>query len=184
MYKEKTNKLMLGIAKTLSEDTKCKKLKVGAVIVRDKRIISSGVNGSLKNFSNKCEDTFIECPKCGKFIPTEDFNENETLSNMLSYNCDCNYRLNYEEENFKRRFIYNTLPHIIHAEENAIIFAAKHGINIDDSSIYVTHLPCMSCARMIIASGIKEVFYIDEYKNDDSKKLFKDNNIKIRQMEI
>lgn len=186
MYKEQTNKLMLSIAKTLSNECKCNKLKVGAVIVKDKRIISSGVNGSLKNFSNVCEDTFIECHKCGKLIPTENFKNDKTLFNkkVYTYTCECSHRLDYEEDFFNKVKIKKTKPHILHAEENALIFAAKHGINIDGTSIYVTHLPCMRCARMIIASGIEEVFYIEEYRDKSSINLFKNNNIKIEQIRI
>lgn len=61
----------------------------------------------------------------------------------------------------------------VHAEQNAIADAAKRGVSIDKSTIYVTHYPCINCAKMIIASGIKKVIYLNDYKNDPlTQKLF------------
>lgn len=56
---------------------------------------------------------------------------------------------------------------IIHAEQNAICDCSKRGVSCIDSVIYTTHYPCIICARMILASGISEIKYINDYKNDD-----------------
>ena len=55
----------------------------------------------------------------------------------------------------------------IHAEQNAILFCAKNGISCDDSTIYITHYPCINCMKLICASGIKQIKYINDYKNDE-----------------
>jgi len=55
----------------------------------------------------------------------------------------------------------------IHAETNAITDAASRGIKLDGSTAYVTHYPCINCAKNLIAAGIKEVIYFEDYKNDD-----------------
>jgi len=61
----------------------------------------------------------------------------------------------------------------VHAEQNAISDAAKRGVSIDQSTMYVTHYPCINCAKIIIASGIKTVKYLNDYKNDPvAHKLF------------
>jgi dCMP deaminase len=54
----------------------------------------------------------------------------------------------------------------VHAEQNAIADAAKRGVSIDGATIYVTHFPCINCVKMIIASGIKAVKYLSDYRND------------------
>ena len=54
----------------------------------------------------------------------------------------------------------------IHSEQNAIADAAKRGVPIDDATLYVTHYPCINCAKIIIAAGIKKIIYAEDYKND------------------
>jgi len=55
----------------------------------------------------------------------------------------------------------------VHAEQNAISFCARNGDSCEDSIIYITHYPCVNCMKLICASGIKEIRYINDYKNDD-----------------
>ena len=54
----------------------------------------------------------------------------------------------------------------IHAEQNALCDCAKRGVSCDNSIAYITHYPCLICARLLLASGIKEIRYIDDYNND------------------
>ena len=60
----------------------------------------------------------------------------------------------------------------VHAEQNAICDCAKRGVSCDDCIVYVTHYPCVICTRCLLASGIKEIRYINDYKNDDLVKEF------------
>ena len=60
----------------------------------------------------------------------------------------------------------------IHAEQNAITDCAKRGVSCDNSVAYITHYPCKNCAKLLIASGIKKIYYINDYKNDDIVKHF------------
>lgn len=55
----------------------------------------------------------------------------------------------------------------IHAEQNAISDAARRGVSIDNASLYITHFPCINCIKYAISSGIKHVYYIDDYRNDE-----------------
>ena len=55
----------------------------------------------------------------------------------------------------------------VHAEQNAITDCAKRGVSCEGATAYITHFPCRNCAKMLIAAGIKEINYIDDYKNDD-----------------
>ena len=60
----------------------------------------------------------------------------------------------------------------IHAEQNAIIDCAKRGVNCSGSTAYITHYPCIICTRILLASNIKEIKYIFDYKNDELVKTF------------
>lgn len=54
----------------------------------------------------------------------------------------------------------------IHAEQNAIIDCAKRGVNCNNSIAYVTHFPCIHCTKMLVQAGVKEIYYINDYKNN------------------
>ena len=55
----------------------------------------------------------------------------------------------------------------IHAEQNALCDCAKRGVSCNDATAYITHYPCLICTRLLIASGIREIKYIEDYRNDD-----------------
>lgn len=111
---DKWDKRFIELAKVISEYSK-DKTKIGSVIVKDKRILSTGFNG----FPSKIEDTL------------------ERLSNR-------------EQK----------LKYVIHSEMNAILHAGKHGISLEDSTLYIWGLnPCQECAKHIVVAGIKKVIY-------------------------
>jgi len=110
----------MNIAKAVATRSTCFRKKVGAVIMRDKKILSTGYNGAPTGL----KDCF-ELGLCSK--------EEGCLS--------------------------------VHAEQNAIIFAAKNGVRVEDAAIYVTHAPCLQCARMIINAGLSTVYYEKENKD-------------------
>lgn len=70
----------------------------------------------------------------------------------------------------------------IHAEQNAILQAAKLGISVDESTIYCTHQPCSLCAKAIINAGIKRVVYLYDYPDSFATMLLREANIAIRQL--
>ena len=75
-----------------------------------------------------------------------------------------------------------TLPTVIHAEVNAITKAAKAGYSTLDTTLFVTLSPCIHCALVIIQSGIKQIYYKEQYKCTDSFDLFKQSGIDIKQL--
>lgn len=113
----------MGIARIVSLRSNCIKRKVAAVIVQDKRIISTGYNGTPRKVKNCNEGG---CPRCSSMA--------ESGSRLGE--CLCS-----------------------HAEENAIVQAAYHGISVKGSTLYSTFSPCLMCTKMIINSGIREVVY-------------------------
>jgi dCMP deaminase len=71
----------------------------------------------------------------------------------------------------------------VHAEQNAIADCARRGAACEGTTAYVTHYPCIICARMLLAAGIKEINYIEDYKNDILVQLFCDQlNVKINKI--
>ena len=68
----------------------------------------------------------------------------------------------------------------VHAEQNALADCAKRGVSCKDSTAFITHYPCIICCRLLLASGIKEIKYIDDYKNDNLVNIFCNQcNVKI-----
>ena len=126
----------MSVAHLTSQLSCCDRMKVGAVIVKDKRIICCGYNGRpAGSRDNNCEDSAISMDESG----------NEVV-----------------------RLI--TRPDVLHAEENAILFAAQHGLSLKDCSIWCTHAPCINCARMIHGAGISGVFYDKIYRDQTGLK--------------
>lgn len=113
----------MAMAHILAESSKCVSLKVGALIVRDGRIVSTGYNGTPQGWTNCCE-----------VHRTRGFEHTE-------------WSLKFE----------------IHAEMNAIVFAARNGVSIDGTTMYTTIEPCFSCVKVLVQSGIKRVIYDTAY---------------------
>ena len=64
----------------------------------------------------------------------------------------------------------------VHAEQNCITDCAKRGINVEGATAYITHYPCIICARLLLAAGIKKIYYIEDYKNDSLVNQFCENS--------
>lgn len=109
------------------------RLKVGAVVVKDNRIISIGYNGTPSGWDNSCEEISPAYEESGVYHP-------EALI---------------------------TKDEVIHAEMNAIAKLASSNESALNSSMFITHAPCIKCAVLIAASGIKEVYYRYSYNTDD-----------------
>ena len=137
----------INIAKEIASASKCVSKQVGAVIVKNGRILSTGYNGTPPGYIN-CEDHWQ-----GEY--TKDHHE---------------WSKTYE----------------IHAEMNAIIWAAREGISIDGATIYVTLEPCSDCSKNLIASGIKRIVYDKAYEHTNSdivSKFIEDNNVRIEKLD-
>lgn len=72
----------------------------------------------------------------------------------------------------------------IHAEQNAIAFAAKNGIALEGCELYCTQSPCISCAKLIVASGIKKVYFLEKYRIMDGLNYLKQKNIELSEINI
>ena len=74
-------------------------------------------------------------------------------------------------------------PEVLHAETNAIAKVAKSTNSTDGATMFITHAPCLDCAKLVYQSGINSVYYRDTYKNDDGLKFLEKCNIKVKKYE-
>ncbi len=114
----------MGITFQVAQRGTCDRARVGAIIVKDRRILTTGYNGAPAGLPH--------CDEVGHL--------------MINGHC----------------------MRTLHAEQNAIIQAALHGVSVAGGTIYVTHQPCLTCAKMIINAGIKRVVYAGHYPDENS----------------
>lgn len=138
----------LQIAYLISQESKCCSWKVGAVIEKDGRIISTGYNGSPTGGVNCCdhaaEQGWTKSVHSG-------LRQDGMFGKVI---LKTKHRPAHSEWSAKNE---------IHAELNAILFAAKNGMSINGGTMYVTLSPCADCCKAISQSGIKKVVYAEEY---------------------
>jgi dCMP deaminase len=132
------------ITKQVATRSTCLRRKVGAIIVKDKRILTTGYNGAPMGIKNCLERGTCLREELG--IPSGQRHE---------------------------------ICRALHAEQNAIIQAAYHGVNIKDSVMYCTTQPCVLCSKMIINSGIKKIYYFIEYPDKLAVELLNEAGIEI-----
>lgn len=126
----------LEIAQVVAKRSSCLRRQVGAVIVKDNRILATGYNGVPAGIKH--------CDKRGCYRDLNNIPSGQRHELCLG----------------------------LHAEQNAILQAALHGVSIKESVIYITHQPCIICAKMIINAGIKRVYFQGEYPDSLAMDLF------------
>lgn len=136
------------ITKMVAMRSTCLRRKVGAILVKDKRILATGYNGAPAGLKH-CEE--VGCKRAESNIPSGKMHE---------------------------------LCRGLHAEQNAIIQAAYHGISIKGATLYCTNKPCIICTKMIINAGIKEVLYLEGYNDSMSDDMFQEAGIMVRRLDV
>lgn len=135
------------LAMLVAERSTCLRHHVGAVVVREKRILTTGYNGAAKGTKDCLE---LGCLRNELNIPSGERHE---------------------------------ICRAIHAEQNAIIQAGLHGINISGATVYCTHSPCILCAKMLVNAGIVRVVSCAEYPDKAFRALFKEAEIEYQTIE-
>lgn len=123
-------------AKRFADLSTARRAKVGAIIVKDNRIISIGYNGMPAGWNNECEEW-------------------EPLDGI---------RFEVHEGDRDIYGVYKTKPEVLHAESNAIAKMAKSAESCEGATMFCTHLPCIECAKLIYQSGISHLYYDVEYE--------------------
>ena len=147
---DKWDKRFMELAGVISGWASCyqKDRKIGAVIVKDKRIVTTGYNGAPAGMK-----TCVERGEC--------------LRKKLGIASGTRHEICYA----------------IHAEQNAIIQAARLGSGICGATLYCTHQPCVICAKMIVNAGIQRVVYREGYPDDFSLQIFEESGVKLERYE-
>ena len=136
----------MDIATLVAKRSTCLRRAVGAVIVKNRRILSTGYNGAPAGIAH-CID--VGCLRATLNIASGQRHE---------------------------------LCRGIHAEQNAIIQAAYHGVSIRNASLYCTNLPCSICTKMIINAGIERIYYLEGYADELSEAMLAEAKIEVIQL--
>ncbi len=140
------NDYFADLADLISRRSTCRRRSVGAVLVRDKRVLATGYNGAPTGLRH-CLD--LGCMREDMKIPSGERHE---------------------------------LCRGLHAEQNAVIQAALHGVSVNGATLYCTNHPCIICAKMIINAGIAQVIYRDGYMDEMAKEMLSEAGIKVSQL--
>jgi len=168
--KDKFKQAYMKTAETFAELSHARRLHVGAIIVKDDRIISIGYNGMPAGWDNDCEDKVWDTG-AGGWLDPDEFLERFPY---VEYN---------EEAEEEYRYGLKTKPEVLHAESNAIAKLARSSESGLGADIFITHAPCMECAKLIYQSGIKRVYFGSAYRDDAGIKFLKSSNIEVEQVE-
>ena len=133
----------MSITALVAQRSTCTRRAVGAIIVKDKRILTTGYNGAPSGIRHCLE---VGCLRETMNIPSGERHE---------------------------------LCRGIHAEQNAIIQAANHGVSVKDAILYCTNQPCSICAKMIINAGIKKIYYRSGYADALSQEMLSEAGVEL-----
>ncbi len=147
MARPSWDEYFMEIAKLVSTRSTCLRRQVGAVLVKDKRILATGYNGAPAKLPH-CLD--VGCLRQQMGIPAGERHE---------------------------------LCRGLHAEQNAIIQAAYHGVSIRGATLYCTHHPCIICTKMLINAGIERVVYLEGYPDPLSQEMLAESKVKVEKFE-
>ena len=144
--KQKFIDAYMDVAHRFAQLSSAKRLHVGAIIVKDDRIISIGYNGMPSGWTNDCEYEHCEIDPSG-----------------------------HGEHHYSMK----TKPEVIHAEANAIAKLAKSPESGVGSTMFLTHAPCIDCAKQIYTAGIEDVIYKEEYRDCSGVEFLKKCGIRV-----
>lgn len=137
-------------AETFADLSTARRLHVGAIIVKDDRIISIGYNGMPSGWDNNCEEEVVVAVIDG--VPQKEIKE------------------------------LRTKPEVLHAETNAIAKVAKSTVSSDGATMFVTHAPCIDCAKLVYQSGINSVYYRNSYRSDEGITFLEKAGVKVEKI--
>ena len=129
-------------AETFAELSSARRLHVGAIVVKDDRIISIGYNGMPSGWDNNCEFEYT--------------NPQTKIPELV------------------------TRKEVLHAEQNALTKLVKSTESGDGAILFVTHAPCLDCAKLVYQSGINSVYYRNSYRNDDGINFLKKAGVTVQ----
>jgi len=153
-----------------------RRLQVGAVIVKDDSVISYGYNGMPAGWDNNCEDKDYMDRGAGGWLSPEEIYEQWPFEEIVVVAND--------NESFEttRRYKLKTKPEVLHAESNAIAKLAKSTNSGLGATLFVTHAPCLDCAKLIFQSGISSVLYRNTYRDSSGLEFLSKSNVEVNKV--
>jgi len=149
-------------AEVYSQLSSAKRLQVGCVVVKDNTIIGIGYNGMPAGWDNDCE--YKEYP--------------DKWSGRHEY-MDLDYPLQEPDGTYYK---LKTKPEVLHAETNAIAKIARSTNSSEGAALFVTHAPCLDCAKIIHQAGINSVYYRNTYRSTDGIEFLEKCNINVKKV--
>jgi dCMP deaminase len=138
----------MGIARMVTARSTCLRRHVGAILVKQRRILATGYNGAPSGVKH-CEE--VGCLRQDSSVPSG---------------------------------MRHELCRGLHAEQNAIIQAAYHGISITGSTLYCTNKPCVICSKMLINAGIKAIYYDQGYNDPLADEMLEEAGVEVLRLNI
>jgi dCMP deaminase len=171
LKEKRYNSLYIDLATRISDMSYAERLRVGAVIVKNDNIISFGWNGMPSGWDNDCEN--VEWCSAGGWLSAEEIIEGWPYEG--SY-------LDADGCVMQGRYRLKTKPEVLHAESNAIAKLAKSTNSGLGATLFVTHSPCIECAKLIYQSGINSVYYNENYRDDSGVKFLEKSGVKVNKI--
>jgi len=169
LKQKRYDEMFMKIAQISADMSFCERSKVGAVIVKNNRVIVNAWNGTPSGCDNKCEnEKYVTCPVC---------NGKDEVYNGIDESTICVNCINGKVKETITR------EDVIHAEMNALAYMARTNESAEGATIYVTMSPCLNCAKHLLAAGIKKVIYLQKYR-DTSGIDFLKKYIKVKQLKL
>ena len=160
-------------AQTFAECSTARRLHVGAIVVKEDRIISIGYNGMPSGWDNNCED--VEWCSAGGWLDPDEIEKSWP------------YEGTYTDANgneMQGRYRLKTKPEVLHAETNAISKLARSGEGGEGATMFITHGPCLDCSKLIYQSGIKKVYFGQAYRDRSGIEFLEKCKIEVEQINV
>jgi dCMP deaminase len=174
--KQKFIDLYMDWADRTAELSHAKRLQVGAVIVKDDSVISYGYNGMPAGWDNDCENKeYMGSDAGGWLSPNEIYEQWPFEETVVVANDNESFEID-------RRYRLKTKPEVLHAESNAIAKLAKSHNSGLGATMFITHAPCLDCAKLIYQSGIGHVLYRNSYRDTSGITFLEKSGVRVEQM--
>jgi dCMP deaminase len=176
--KQKYIDLYMDWAARTAELSHARRLQVGAVIVKDDTVISYGYNGMPAGWDNNCEDKDYMSRDAGGWLDPDEIYERWPFEETVVVAND--------NESFETsmRYRLKTKPEVLHAESNAVSKLAKSNNSGQGADLFVTHSPCIECAKLIYQSGISSVYYRNSYRDVAGVEFLEKSGVNVTQLPI
>ena len=175
--KSQLKKAYIDVAKRFAELSHARRLHVGAIVVKDDRIISIGYNGMPAGWDNNCEDKDYMSIDAGGWLNPDEIEERWPFEELFKGDEEP------ESNSYVRRYALKTKPEVLHAESNAIAKLARSNESGLGADIFITHAPCIECAKLIYQSGIHRVYYGMDYRDDSGIKFLEKSGVTIEKLD-